>query len=279
MSRRDKPVRGKRHRQDMKDRWLITYADLITLLLIFFVVMYAMSRLDVEKYEIVTESLQHTFKSGDSLLEHGTGILGGDTNDTRNGGQGGATDSGPKAGGNGQGQDGSSDLGQKPLTERELAFRKQEEELQNLMSRIESYIKENQLEDQINVADLPKGISITLSDRFMFDTGRADLKQDAAQTLSKLASLFSDLNTVVSIEGHTDNMPIGRGSAFKDNWELSGARALSVLRYFIDKEKLDPEGFQYAGYADTRPSADNSTSAGRQKNRRVEITVLRQLQQ
>lgn len=280
MSRRDKPERGKRHRHDTKDRWLITYADLITLLLIFFVVMYAMSRLDVEKYEIVTQSLQHTFKSGDSVLEQGAGILGGDKNDTKNAGQGGATDNGTKAGGaNGQGQESSSDIGQKPLTERELAFRKQEEELQNLMSRIEAYIKENQLEDQINVADLPKGISITLSDRFMFDTGRADLKQDAAKTLSKLASLFSELNTVVSIEGHTDNMPIGRGSAFKDNWELSGARALSVLRYFIDKEKLDPEGFQYAGYADTRPAADNSTAAGRQKNRRVEITVLRQLQQ
>ncbi|MNN40069.1 putative lipoprotein YiaD precursor [compost metagenome] len=126
---------------------------------------------------------------------------------------------------------------------------------------------------------MPKGISITLSDRFLFDTGKAELKSGSAKTLSKLASLFSDLDTAISIEGHTDNQPIVRASTYKDNWELSGARALSVLRYFIDKEKLNPDGFQYAGYADTRPAGDNSTAEGKAKNRRVEITVLRQLQQ
>ncbi|MNJ76844.1 Motility protein B [compost metagenome] len=91
--------------------------------------------------------------------------------------------------------------------------------------------------------------------------------------------MFSGLDTAISIEGHTDSYPIVHASTFTDNWELSGERALSVLRYFIDKEQLDPNGFQYAGYADTRPAADNSTAEGRSKNRRVEITVLRQLQQ
>ncbi|MBJ8191462.1 OmpA family protein, partial [Bacillus cereus] len=93
---------------------------------------------------------------------------------------------------------------------------------------------------------------------------------------------FRDLKTPISIEGHTDNIPFTRSSnssTYKDNWELSGARALSVLRFFLDREQLSPSGFQYAGYADTRPVGDNSTEAGRQKNRRVEITVLRQLQQ
>ncbi|MEF2968132.1 flagellar motor protein MotB [Paenibacillus sp. M1] len=290
MSRRDRAGRrGRRPRliKDTNDRWMITYADLITLLLIFFVVMYAMSRVDVEKYKVVTQSLQLTFGSGDSILEDGNSIL-----DTEKGhesplaeedgshdagqaisnGENGVTDDDPQS-------ESGGDPEQKPLTERELAFRKQEEELQNLMNRIETYIKDNQLEDQIKVADLPKGISITLSDRFLFDTGKADLKAGSAKTLSKLASLFSQLDTVISIEGHTDNQPIVRASEYKDNWELSGARALSVLRYFLDKEKLDPQGFQYAGYADTRPAADNTTAEGRQKNRRVEITVLRQLQQ
>lgn len=297
MSRKNRtqnPGQRSRHRQeskDTRDRWMITYADLITLLLIFFVVMYAMSRLDVEKYEVVTQSLQLTFKSGDSLLEKGSGILGSDgphtsknppsAVDDKNGASGGQAGQNGTAVPNGTNQPviNSDDASQKPMTERELAFRKQEEELQTLMSRIESYIKDNQLDDQIKVADLPKGISITLSDRFLFDAGKADLKSGSAKTLAKLASLFSQLDTVISIEGHTDDLPIVRASEFKDNWELSGARALSVLRFFIDKEKLDPEGFQYAGYADTRPAADNSTAEGRQKNRRVEITVLRQLQQ
>lgn len=279
----------RREGAETKDRWLITYADLITLLLIFFVIMYAMSRLDIEKYEEVTASLQQTFKSGDSVLENGSGILGSADRFTHRNppsegelGTNQKGNNGKDAQGPDQNQGSDPTLGaspQGPLTERELAFRKQEEELLNLMKMIEAYIKDNGLEDQITVADLPKGISITLSDRFLFDVGKAELKEGSAKTLAKLASLFGTLDTVISIEGHTDNLPIVHASKYKDNWELSGARALSVLRYFVDTEKLDPNGFQYAGYADTRPDADNSTEAGRQKNRRVEITVLRQLQQ
>lgn len=273
--------------QDVKDRWMITYADLITLLLIFFVIMYAMSRLDVEKYEVVTQSLQMTFSNGNSILDKGAGITGSlnsynaktPSSTAQNGKGSGSAGQNGSSGNGGQQASAQGNSGQAPLTERELAFRKQEEELSNLMQLIEAYIKENSLEDQIHVADLPKGISITLSDRFLFDTGKADLKSGSAKTLAKLASLFGQLDTVISIEGHTDSQPIGRLSKFKDNWELSGARALSVLRFFVDKEQLDPQHFQYAGYADTRPAADNDTAAGRQKNRRVEITVLRQLQQ
>ncbi|MEG6588693.1 flagellar motor protein MotB [Paenibacillus barengoltzii] len=274
VSTRESRRRARRSvRNDAKDRWMITYADLITLLLIFFVMMYAMSRLDVEKYEVVTSSLQYTFKGGDSILELGSGITG--TADRY-------THKNPPASavnGSKQGEGQADSSGQDLLTERELAFRKQEEELANLMMLIESYIKENSLEDQIHVADLPQGISITLNDRFLFDTGKADLKSGSTKTLAKLASLFRQLDTVISIEGHTDNLPIVYASKYKDNWELSGARALSVLRFFVDKEKLDPQHFQYAGYADTRPAADNDTPEGRSKNRRVEITVLRQLQE
>jgi chemotaxis protein MotB len=276
--RQDHRESGRRWRRQQnsasKDRWMITYADLITLLLIFFVIMYGMSRLDTDKYELVTQSLQQTFSSGTNIVIDGNGILDGskglDAPKVPN------ANSKPTATGK-SGQ--TEDDNPKPLSDRELAFRKQEEELQDLMDRIETYVKDNHLEDQINVADLPKGISITLSDRFLFDTGRADLKEGSTKTMAKLASLFKQLNTVISIEGHTDSQPIVRASKFKDNWELSGARALSVLRFFLDKENLDPEHFQYAGYADTRPAADNTTDEGRQKNRRVEITVLRQLQQ
>ncbi|WFA84757.1 MULTISPECIES: flagellar motor protein MotB [Paenibacillus] len=279
MSRRSKR-RGKRETIDHRDRWMITYADLITLLLIFFVIMYAMSNLDSGKYDVVTQSLQNTFNASDSILELGEGlgekpgqtitetppseVQGEDPSD----GEGNPSDSGTA----------TPDNDNKPLTEREEQFRSQEQELQNLFNVITQYIEDNKLENQIFVADKPQGLSITLSDRFLFDQGQAALKDGAAPTLSKLASLFRDLNTVVSIEGHTDNIPVGANSTYKDNWELSGERALSVLRFFLDTEKLNPDGFQYAGYADTRPTGDNTTAAGRQKNRRVEITVLRQLQ-
>lgn len=274
------PRRRKRISSTNHERWLLTYADMITLLLIFFVVMFAMSRLDVEKYQAITQSLQSSFKSGNSILDGGSGLLDGGNSMS-------GTASGEGKGDKGKGENNSTGNIEKeedkdknqPLTAREIAFRKQEEELSNLMNMIEQYIKENKLEDQISVNDLPKGISITLNDRFLFDIGQANLKSDSTETLKRLGSLFKQLQTMISIEGHTDNLPITSKSKYADNWELSGARALSVLRYFIDKEGLNPEGFQYAGYADTRPAGDNNTSAGRQKNRRVEITVLRQLQQ
>lgn len=278
MSRRSKK-RAKRETAGHRDRWMITYADLITLLLIFFVIMYAMSNLDAGKYDVVTQSLQNTFNQSDSILELGEGL--GDTpGQTIT-----QTPSSQVQGGSEDKQDSSTgpgteppDENTRPLTEREEQFRTQEQELQNLFNVITQYIEDNKLDNQIFVADKPQGISITLSDRFLFDQGQAALKKDAAPTLSKLASLFRNLQMVVSIEGHTDNIPIGANSTYKDNWELSGERALSVLRFFLDQEKLDPDHFQYAGYADTRPTGDNTTTAGRQKNRRVEITVLRQLQ-
>ena len=94
--------------------------------------------------------------------------------------------------------------------------------------------------------------------------------------LDKLSSLFQKLSSTVSIEGHTDNVPINWGSKYADNWELSTARSMSVLRYFIGKNGLAPDKFVISGYADTHPVASNSTGAGRAKNRRVEITVLRE---
>ncbi len=250
-----------------RDRWLITYADLITLLLIFFVMMFAMSRLDTQKYKEITQSLQLTFKSGDSILNQGSGLTG--TADKYN-------HKNPDTAAKPQQQ---PQQGADQLSDRELAFRKQEQELQNLMKVISSYVKDNKLEDQIFVADQPQGISITLSDKFLFDAGKADLKSGSVPVMDKLASLFKELHTTISIEGHTDNLPIVYASKYKDNWELSGARALSVLRYFLDRKHLNTEDFQYAGYADTRPASDNATEAGRQKNRRVEIIVLRQLKE
>ncbi|MBT2291557.1 flagellar motor protein MotB [Paenibacillus albidus] len=274
---------------ESQDRWMITYADLITLLLIFFVVLYAMSSLDTEKYNIVTGSLSKTFMTGGSpVLDGGTGLLDGDQGidgggpdkeqtpgNTEGTGSDSANDNGTNSSSNG-----SSDAGTSTVpSERELAFREQEAKLADLMGVITQYVEKNNLGDQIYVADKPQGIAITLSDRFLFDVGKADLKAPSYPALRQLSGLFRGIGATISIEGHTDNIPVSAASMYNDNWDLSGARALSVLRFFLEQEKLNPDNFQYAGYADTRPSADNSTEAGRQKNRRVEIIVLRQLQE
>ena len=272
-----------------RDRWMITYADLITLLLIFFVVMYAMSSLDEEKYGIVTDSLSHSLHSGSGILDGRDGLLDGDGPSVAGNGtdreaapDGSGIDSGSEASdtenGNGGPQASPPPGDDRPLTEREQAFREQEERLAELMGVITRYVSDNNLGDQIFVEDKPQGIAITLSDRFLFDIGRAALKAPAYPALRQLSGLFRDLDATVSIEGHTDNTPLLSGGPYRDNWELSGARALSVLRFFLEQSGLAAEQFQYAGYADTRPAADNETAEGRQLNRRVEIIVLRQLQ-
>ncbi|MDQ0192113.1 flagellar motor protein MotB [Paenibacillus wynnii] len=285
--------------QEVRDRWMITYADLITLLLIFFVILYAMSSLDGNKYGIVTDSLSETFGSGNPALDGGTGILDSTQGQTPASNSGGAAgqSSGNASGGStgndsGSGTDGSASSGQGPAgsgaevpsetavpTARELAFKEQEARLAELVGVITKYVQDNNLGDQIFVEDKPQGIAIKMSDRFLFDVGDAALKSPSLPVLQKLSGLFNGIGAVVSIEGHTDNTLVLSTSEYEDNWELSGARALSVLRFFLEKQHLNPDEFQYAGYADTRPAVSNTTEAGRQKNRRVEIIVLRQLQE
>ncbi|MEK4345558.1 flagellar motor protein MotB [Paenibacillus sp. FSL P4-0184] len=276
MRQRDRRKRRVETRES-RDRWMITYADLITLLLIFFVILYAMSSLDTDKYNIVTGSLSETFKSGSTVLEGGNGILDAGKS-TENKPE--STDGNGNAAATARPNDGSAEQTENETpSARELAFREQEAKLAELMGVITNYVEENNLGEQIFVADKPQGIEITLSDRFLFAIGKADLKSPALPALQQLSGLFSDIGAKISIEGHTDNTPVSSASHYNDNWELSGARALSVLRFFLDREGLNPDNFQYAGYADTQPTADNTSAAGQQKNRRVEIIVLRQLQE
>ncbi|MEI7025635.1 flagellar motor protein MotB [Paenibacillus sp. y28] len=234
------------------ERWLITYADLITLLLIFFVILYSVSKIDANQYDSLAQSLQFQFNKNDSLLEAGSGLNG-------------SMNPSPKT---------DQEAADKERAEQE-AREAQEQKLQDALKIINDYISENHLEAEVSVRDTEKGISITLKDLFLFDLGKADLKPAASPILEQLAALVPKLDSKISIEGHTDNLPLATGALYKDNWGLSGARSLSVLRYFVETAKLDSSQFIFTGYADTRPVAPNDTEENRTKNRRVEIVVLR----
>nr|WP_246079536.1 flagellar motor protein MotB [Paenibacillus piri] len=240
------------------ERWLITYADLITLLLIFFVIMYAMSKIDTEKYQVLSQALNFEFKKADSVLPQGQGVLGRVSTAKATSGD-------------------NSENGEKEKKEREEKEQKEirEKQLENLLEKIQQYIQQQNLQAQVFAADTPKGIAVTLNDLFLFDLGKAELKKEAYPILDQLATLFPTLMTTISIEGHTDNLPLATGSLYKDNWGLSNERSLSVLRYFINTAGLDPKKFISSGYADTRPVAANDNAENRAKNRRVEIVVLR----
>ncbi|MNI01898.1 Motility protein B [compost metagenome] len=244
------------------ERWLITYADLITLLLVFFIIMYAMSKVDTAKYETLAQSLNLQFNKADSIVPQGTGVSG--------------QMMPPKQEENSSKQPeptpNNSNLN-KEANEKE----KKEKELQDLLKQINTYIEDQALQSQVSASDTQRGIAITLNDLFLFDLGKADLKPASYPILDKLATLFPSLNAKISIEGHTDNLPLNTGALYKDNWGLSFARSLSVLSYFKYTSALDDGNFIATAHADTQPKAPNDTAENRAKNRRVEIIVLRDL--
>jgi chemotaxis protein MotB len=249
------------------DRWLVTYADLITLLLIFFVILYSISQIDANKYTNLAKYLNQQFEYNEALLEGNRGIVG----DLR-------PDHGeaPPVQGPPEAPQPEGDQMEEVDNAEEIEQSKQKEQaLQDLLEVIEAFISEQELEDSIQISDQPEGISITLKDFFLFDLGHANVKPSAEPLLSELSSLFPRLDARISIEGHTDDLPLATGSLYVDNWGLSAARAISVLRYFVEEADLDPKLFNITGYADTAPLAPNNSDENRQKNRRVEIVILR----
>ncbi|MBN1587329.1 MAG: flagellar motor protein MotB [Candidatus Omnitrophica bacterium] len=163
-------------------------------------------------------------------------------------------------------------------TQLEMERQQKENELSALrrtMQELENALEAEIEQEQIRVGMEDRGLVITFVDEVLFDSGKAELRPDGAATLDKVSSILGRqvANKYVSIEGHTDNQPI-KHSGWKSNWELSTARANSVLHELIDSAGLNPSRFRAAGYGEYRPVADNNVKEGRQQNRRVEVVVL-----
>ena len=148
-------------------------------------------------------------------------------------------------------------------------------DLERAKAELEDRLRSEIDDNEVQVEMLEKGLVVTFVSEVLFDSGKADLRNDSLAKLDKVASVLqttvSDLN--VGIEGHTDNVPI-KYSGWKSNWELSTARALSVLHHLVDKQGVDPERLSATGYGQFRPVVSNDTKEGRQENRRVEIVIL-----
>ncbi|MFC0211076.1 flagellar motor protein MotB [Paenibacillus chartarius] len=259
--------RAKQQPPENHERWLITYADLITLLLVFFVIMYAMSKIDVAKYTVLAQALNFQFQKADSVMPNGEGVMGQVGKTTADADQNKANPDADNS------KTGLTDSDQTKQSQAEQA--RKEQELQELLKQLQAYIGQNQLESQLKAENTERGIAITLNDLLLFDLGKADLKPAATPVLDKLAAFISTVNAKISIEGHTDNLPLATGNPLIDNWGLSNARSLSVLRHFIYNANIDGNKLVSTGYADTKPVAPNDSNENRQKNRRVEIVVLR----
>lgn len=218
-------------------RWLLTYADLITLLMAFFVILFAMSKVDSQKYALLANSLKTAFFAGNSLVSlPATGYV-------------------PPGGSAGEG--GGPTL-------QELGA-----ELSTSLIKIDPKLK-----DMLKITVDERGLTISLVGAALFDLGEAGIKKDAEKILSEIARSLSQVPNYVSVEGSTDDLPINT-TEFPTNWELSTRRATNVVRFFIERDGMNPKRFMAVGYGEYRPLYPNDTEANRAKNRRVDIVILR----
>ena len=161
------------------------------------------------------------------------------------------------------------------LTDMEKLKAQETEELKQALAQLQNKLKGEIASKQVSVGMEDRGLVITFVDEVLYDSGKAVVKSSAYDVLTRVANILKDkvANKNIGVEGHTDNVPI-KYSGWKSNWELSTARATSVLHYLVDNCGIAPERLQATGYGEYRPVASNLNDEGRQKNRRVEIIIL-----
>lgn len=216
-------------------RWLLTYADMITLLTVFFVVLYSFAKVDVKKARDIGAALQRAFK---------VELLGGVTA-TATGGGGGTS-----------GQINTQGF--------------------SVMSRELSRLAVSEgMSENVQIGYRQDGLVVSLSGSAIFESGTDRLLAAPKGFLGRVAELLQTIPNTVSIEGHTDDIPIA-SRQFASNWALSGARAYAVLRFLADDGSVDESRLSFQGFAEYQPVASNETREGRQRNRRVDVVILHQ---
>lgn len=251
MARKKEPEKAANH-----ERWLVSYADFITLLFAVFVTLYAMSQTDKKKVEEVAASYRSAF-----------GVTKG------------ATSGKPQVIPRSDMMPVPSMLPpiknpEKPKTKNDgkLKVQATKKDFKEILISLEKFMSEKKALDKVNVEITHRGLVVSLKEAGFFDSGSAVLKPVAHELLTKIAEALLPFGNQISFEGHTDNIPM-RSSSFPSNWELSSARATSLAHYFIDQHNFTPEKLAITGYGEYRPVADNSTEEGRKQNRRVDIVL------
>lgn len=254
-----KPMRRKRriYQHEDHDRWLVSYADFITLLFAFFVVMFASSQTDKGHFKQVAEAVRRALSGQAISAEPAIAkVLGGTVDDK---GQGNAMMKGP----------GGAQRAVKDAPENILELLPS---LQRLNKELATEIDQGKLEVHLD----PRGLVISLRQSAFFPSATDDIDPSTLPTLRKLAAVIGEIPNSIQLEGHTDAVPI-HNSRFKSNWELSCARAIAVLDSLCNTFQLDRARFSVVGRADTFPIAANDTVEGRARNRRVDVVILNSL--
>lgn len=253
MSKKSK--RHPEHEEHADESWLLPYSDLMTLLLAMFIVLFGMSNVDSQKFQQLSEAFNSVLTGGKGVLDHNSMINKNDNTSM-------VTEDVTRA-----------------LNKKMNDLKRQEEEnLEALKKRLDTYIEKNGLTDQLDTKLNQSQLMITISDIALFPSGEAEVKPEArilAKEIAKMLEEFPDYEVFVS--GHTDNVPISTNK-FRDNWDLSSVRALNFMKILLLNDKLDPKMFIATGNGEYRPVASNDTNVGRAQNRRVEVSIIRKYQ-
>ena len=239
------------------ERWLVSYADFITLLFAVFVVLFAMGQADKKKVEEVMQSIQSSFGMSTA----------------------GAT--APKVN-----VIPAQSITVIPSLKPELKInpmgrsrggqaktRAEEKDFRQIKAAVEAYLVKQGAQNKATLEITRRGLIVSLKEAGFFNSGQASIKADAYELINTIAEVMTKYNNPLRLEGHTDNVPISTAQ-FPSNWELSTARATNGLKYLLKNFDVDANKISATGYAEFRPIADNSTAEGRARNRRVDLVML-----
>ncbi|GGP17526.1 flagellar motor protein MotD [Silvimonas iriomotensis] len=231
------------------ERWLVSYADFMTLLFAFFVVMYAISSVNEGKYRVLSDSLVNAFQNNNAKPSVGTAPQGKQVIAPIVA----HPESAPKAPENNK-------------------LEEQAKRMSGMADDLRAALGPLIQQGKVRVTQSARGIAVEISDSVLFDTAKADLQNTSATALRAVAQRLTSTDNLIQVQGNTDNQPI-KSTQYPSNWELSAARAASVVRLFADTG-IAPERMVAMGYGEYRPVESNDTPDGRARNRRVTINIL-----
>ena len=233
--------------KDTSERWLLTYSDLMNLLLILFIILYSMANVDSAKYQQVSQSLRAALGENSSA----NSIIG-------EGGAGNSLIELPSS-------------ASSPVMPAQL----EDQQMEAVKDTVNDIVEKQGLTGDVDVTLQERGVVISITEKVLFKSGSADIELESQKTIERIGKALMALHgKQIRVEGHTDADPI-RNSRFPDNQELSTARANSVWRILVHNSGIDPKMISATGYGEYRPKVANDTNENKARNRRVDIAVLR----
>jgi len=226
--------------KDNTERWMLSYLDFITLLMIFFLMMYAISNVDNKKAEALAHSLKIGFNSG-----------------------------------NGENVVAVPDSSNTPaiVDEETLKALTEAEKLADIKKKVDELVESSELKGSVTTSIQERGLLISFNDSVLFNSGDATIKSDWHNKLVSISKVLNGIDNYIRVEGHTDNVAINT-EHFHSNWQLSSDRASNVVEFLISQGNIKPERLSAVGYGEYRPVKENNTDEGRSANRRVDILIL-----